>query len=104
MKENRKTALQKIFSVIDFFTDLAIIFAVFLFLSYSVYGLIDTKLVIESAAPVQYEEYKPKEDFPSLDKLKEINPDVIGWIEIYGTTIDYPIFLSDDASDHVRRN
>lgn len=31
-----------------------------------------------------------------FEKLKEINPDVIGWISVQGTEIDYPVVKSDD--------
>ena len=33
---------------------------------------------------------------PKLNGLKEINPDVIGWIEIPDTNIDYPIVQGED--------
>ena len=44
---------------------------------------------------------------PSVDKdfnftaLQEINPDVEGWITIFGTTIDYPILHSKDNLDYL---
>lgn len=38
---------------------------------------------------------------PKLDGLQEINPDVIGWIEIPDTNIDYPVVQGDDNQYYI---
>ena len=46
-------------------------------------------------APAETQETEPEEEpYVSpidFDKLKEENPDTIGWIRVSGTNIDYPI-------------
>lgn len=44
--------------------------------------------------------YQSPIDFAAL---REINPDVIGWIYIDGTNIDYPIVRSKDNDDYLRK-
>lgn len=45
---------------------------------------------------------KPKtNDHNKLDSLREVNPDVDGWITIFETTIDYPIVHSKDNLEYL---
>ncbi len=39
-----------------------------------------------------------------FDELKEMNEDVVGWITIDDTKIDYPIMQSDNNTDYLNRN
>lgn len=39
-----------------------------------------------------------------LDNLRKTNPDVIGWISIPGTVIDYPILQTDDNDYYLYRS
>ena len=41
-------------------------------------------------------EYKPNEREIDFDKLLAANPDVIGWIEVPGTDVDYPLVADED--------
>ena len=47
--------------------------------------------------------FKPSGDDhnPTLEELAEINPDVIGWITIDGTKIDYPIVQGKDNLEYL---
>lgn len=49
------------------------------------------------------EKYSPVsgEDGYSLRELKEINPDVIGWLTIPGTNIDYPLVQGETETQYV---
>lgn len=49
----------------------------------------------------------PEDNLPILDSYKEakaINPDVIGWITIDGTVIDYPVVRGTDNNFYLGRN
>lgn len=57
----------------------------------------DTQQVEQVASPEEYEMYKPTPlDNLSFEKLVKLNPEIIGWLDIYDTKIDYPIAQSDD--------
>ena len=53
---------------------------------------------------------EPVEDDPELEKLKqidlaalrEVNPDVVGWIRIPGTQIDYPLMQGEDNEFYLK--
>lgn len=40
----------------------------------------------------------------SYDKLREINQDIIGWLTVPGTNIDYPVVRTTDNSYYLTRN
>ncbi len=68
------------------------------------YAFWDTHQVMTIASSDQYTVYKPnKEDNLSLDELKNINEDVIGWIDVYGTKIDYPIVQGEDNWEYLNK-
>lgn len=68
----------------------------------SAYAVWDSNLIYSDAAPVQYEIYRPTEEDPlSFDELRSINPEVFGWLTIYGTNIDYPIVQGKDNSKYL---
>ena len=52
----------------------------------------------------EYDTYRPKVNQDSIDgfiKLQEINPEVIGWLNIYGTHIDYPLLQTTDNKKYL---
>lgn len=58
----------------------------------------------ESTAAETVTEGKKEEPYVSpidFDKLKKINPDVVGWIRIAGTNIDYPIVRTDNNDTYL---
>lgn len=61
------------------------------------------KFVLPEGAPLQ--EGKPPNpvDFPGL---KELNPDVVGWVRIPNCDIDYPVLRPSDGNDgyYLKRN
>lgn len=54
--------------------------------------IFDNRRIMAEAGTEVYQSYKPTaEDTVSFDDLVAINPDVVGWITINGTNIDYPL-------------
>lgn len=73
--------------------DNAVLLALLVILFIATYALYDTTRVNEEADPAKYATYKPttEEGRKSFEELRAMNPDVMGWLTIYGTSIDYPI-------------
>ena len=73
-----------------------------LLILYGVYAFWDTRQVYDAASAQNYETYKPeKEDAVSFEKLQAQNPEVLGWLHVYGTKIDYPFAQAEDNSKYV---
>ncbi|QDW72723.1 class B sortase [Lachnospiraceae bacterium KGMB03038] len=75
-----------------------------LFLSFTAYGgyvFWDSRNVYEAASEEIYETYKPAADGTgSFEELRAINPEVFGWLTVYGTHIDYPIAQGENNSKY----
>ncbi len=41
---------------------------------------------------------------PEFEELYEINPDLVGWINIPGTVVDYPVVQSDDSEFYLKHD
>lgn len=96
-----KTALRMVDKIINFLLLLLLL----LFFLYGGYSVWDTNRVFAQASAFAYEEYRPtRNDRLGFDELREINPDVFGWITIYGTNIDYPLVQGTDNLRYVDTN
>jgi len=76
-----------------------------LLLVIGVYAMWDSKQIYEAASSQVYEMYKPtKEESLSFEELKKFNSDVIAWLEVYGTTIDYPVLQAEDNNKYLNKD
>ena len=59
----------------------------------AIYIKMDSDSVYQGADPKRWIQYKPDfpEDVVSFEDLQKKNPDVKGWLTVYGTNIDYPV-------------
>ncbi|MDS9472741.1 class B sortase [Sporosarcina pasteurii] len=84
---------------------------------YAAYGLIDTAIdyyknrkVLNNLQETFYNADHPVIDDESasirsgFDRLLKENDELVGWITIEGTQIDYPILQADNNVDYLRRN
>lgn len=95
-----------IIKTIDFFLDLFVIFVVLILTGFGAYSIWDTNQIYTAVDTTQYETYKPaadEDDSTSLQELQAINPDVLGWITIYGTGVDYPLLQGEDNSEYMNK-
>lgn len=67
---------------------------------YGGYTLWDTHAVYADASPEQYAAFHP-ENGDSYTELMRQNPEVIGWLTIDNTNIDYPLTQADNNSKYV---
>lgn len=72
------------------------------------YALLDSSLVYEETSTQEYAVYRPDADNAlTFEDLKAINDETIGWINVYGTNVNYPIVQGEDNDkyiDHTAKN
>jgi sortase B len=68
----------------------------------------EIKIIFDQGASEEDQEDEPEEEIsvnPGLLKLHEINSDCIGWIQIEGTNIDYPVmYHPEEENFYLRKN
>lgn len=81
----------------DTLVNVAVIIVMMILFIYGVFAIWDTQAVVETASPAQYKPYRPstnnKEKFIELTAK---NDEVLGWLTLYGTNIDYPLVQGED--------
>lgn len=92
--------LRKIIRILDHVVNAIIISFCVLLMLYGGYGLWDSAQVNKQAESQNYQTYRP-DDPLSFDKLKQINPEVFGWLTVEKTHIDYPLVQGSDNSKYV---
>ena len=103
LSQDQKKKLKKIRFVSRFIDYIILVFSL-LALAIGIYAFWDTHMVMEVADSKSYALYKPNsEDNLSFADLKDINEDVIGWIDVYGTKIDYPIVQGKDNQEYLNK-
>lgn len=96
-EEDKQKKYIKVIKKVSIIIDYLILFISLVLLIVGSYSLWDSKQVYELASPEEFVMYKPgKAEDKSYESLRNMNSDVIGWIEIYGTKIDYPLLQGKD--------
>lgn len=94
-----------VINFLDKILTILILIVLLLMLAYGGYAIWDSHKLVQEALSKQYSEYKPiGDDVGSFDELTKINSDVIGWLNIYGTNIDYPIVQGEDDWKYINTN
>ncbi len=92
---------------INSFVSLVVAIVLLILGSYSAYSLWDNQQVYEEARDVQLKmkELKPEvvteDEPPSFADLRAVNPDVRGWVTLYGTQIDYPVLQGENNLTYI---
>lgn len=87
-----KKAVHYLLAGTDFLWRNLLLAAALLILCLAVYSETETARQIHNASGARFQTYKPSaEDDLSFQDLTAQNPDVIGWIMIPDTQIDYPL-------------
>jgi len=75
-------------------------------IAFAGYALWDTRQILGAADKSNYEIYKPvgENEGMTFKELQALNPEVIAWIEVYGTNIDYPVTQGRDNIKYVNTN
>jgi len=77
-----------------------------LMIAFAGYALWDSKQLHKSAGKSVYEVYKPTaaNGGKTFKELQVINDEVIGWLTVYGTNIDYPVTQAPNNEKYVNTN
>ena len=86
--------------------DLLVLTVILLLLAFGCYAMWDSNQIHNAASSVRYERYKPtiEDDGAGFKHLQTLNPDVIAWLTVYGTNIDYPLVQGRDNIKYVNTN
>lgn len=79
------------------------LFLLILFLMLGAYLLYENASINAEGDNENYELYEPKDEL-SFEKLVQLNPDVIGWLKVDNTKIDYPVVQADDNEKYLNMN
>ena len=86
----------------NFMFDLLIKIACIIILTYGIYTVWDSWAAGKKASAQSYEQYWPDlEDGLGFNKLRQMNPEVFGWLKIEHTHIDYPLVQGEDNFKYV---
>lgn len=70
-----------------------------------IYVVWDSRQIYREADAKQYEIYNPIEGQEvSFTELQGKNPDVFGWLTIYGTNINYPLVQGEDNEEYLDKD
>ncbi|HIQ99134.1 MAG TPA: class B sortase [Candidatus Scybalocola faecavium] len=102
-RKNKKFSLGKcVVKLVDSAVNLAVLAAFLLLFAYGCYALWDSEQVYATSDSSRYEVYKPTEDDSlSFQELVAMNPEVFGWLTVYGTQIDYPLVQAQDNDKYI---
>lgn len=82
--------------------DLGFIIFLLSFIVYGTYAIWETNQMYHRASSSFYTAYRPtREETLGFEELQAINPNIFGWITVFGTTIDYPLLQADDNIRYV---
>ena len=97
--------MRRIIQMADAATDVMLILFVVLVISFGIYGVWDNQNVYRNADASVYEIYRPSlqevDGKNGLEELQKKNPDVIAWIQIDDTRIQYPVVQGEDNTEYI---
>ena len=73
---------------------------------YSAYTIYDTNKIYKAADVANFQTYRPESRGRNLSfrELQAKNDDVIGWLKVYGTGIDYPLLYSNEFDAYINKD
>ena len=91
---------------IDIIIGILVLTAILLALAFAGYALWDSEQVHNQADKSMYTVYKPtvENEGKTFMELRELNDEVIAWLTVYDTNIDYPITQANDNMKYVTTN
>ena len=100
----RHRGIRRVIRGLNGILDYSLLLLLLLGLVYGCYALWDSQNLAEEATSEQYAIYKPQEDTLGFQELQSMNSDVIAWITVYDTPIDYPVVQGKDDMEYITAN
>lgn len=102
-KITKEEVLKKTIKIVDKLINFVMIVFFLLLMLIGVYAIYDSyRIYDDSRLGDEIIKLRPKiEDGFSIEPLREVNPDIDGWIRIFDTNIDYPILYSKDNMNYL---
>ena len=97
---------RKLIQVINHTVNMTALTIIILFIAYAGYALWDSHQIYQAADKSHYEKYKPtaENEGISFKELQSINAEVIAWLSVYGTNINYPVTQGQNNMKYVDTN
>ena len=101
-EERARKAIKAADSIVNYM----VLMVVLALVAFAGYALWDSKQLYHAADKSQYAIYKPtvENEGKSFRELQAINPEVIAWLSVFGTNIDYPVTQGEDNMKYVNTN
>ena len=103
MKTTVNKTGKKVVKLIDSTVNLAVLILFIILFAFGCYGVWDSNQIYKSSEAKQYKKYKPTEENSlPFEEIKKINKDVLGWLSVYGTKVDYPLVQGKTNDKYLR--
>ena len=91
---------------VNHIVNFTVLTVIILLLAFAVYALWDSNQIYQAADKSRYAVYKPtvEDEGKSFKEFQSINPEIIAWLSVYGTYIDYPVTQGRDNHKYVNTN
>lgn len=98
-----KSIIVKIIRFTSYCVNFFCLICILMVLGYGIYAIWDSYAVIKENASSAYKKYKPTEESGGLsfEELQKLNPDVIGWITLDDTPVDYPLVRGSNNKKYI---
>ncbi|MCL2165111.1 MAG: class B sortase [Oscillospiraceae bacterium] len=93
-------------SVVNSIVDVMALTIIILSIAYAAFALWDSNQIYHIADKSYYAVYKPtvKNEGRTFKELQAINPEVIAWVNVFGTNIDYPVPQGEYNMKYINTN
>ena len=102
MNNTKTSKFYKFIKICDNFTDKVLLFCFLCFILIGLYGVYDSYMVYMNANDTSILKYKPTDDV--LPDDKKISDDMVAWLTMNDTTIDYPVMQGETNNDYLNKN